>query len=209
MMPWTLSWHLLFRSVRFLVHLLRWRFPPVDRTQPSSTIAPSQFTQNHGVNRRRGLEFNEVDRQPPRLGYAQRSAIDERASVTEAYLIKPAVAAPIVATAILVLLAFTGSIWWLIGVPFAIIGTICGQPNLNLADGCLAWMMAGLGLLVAAFHRDIGVVIATSSVCGLLLGAFEKTLRAVPYDDGMLQSSKHVDESQDECVPDENEGRTM
>ena len=100
--------------------------------------------------------------------------------MTQAYLIKPAVVAPIVATATLTTLSFIWTLWWLIGIPFAIVGTACGQPNLNLADGCLAWSAVGIGLLLALFHRDIGFTIAASSFCGLLLGALEKTLRAVP-----------------------------
>ncbi len=95
----------------------------------------------------------------------------------QVYLIKPSVVAPIVAIAVIIMLAFSWSVWVLVGIPFAVLGTICGQPNLNLADGCLALIAIGIGLLIAAFHREIGFAIAASSFAGILGGAVEKTIR--------------------------------
>lgn len=109
--------------------------------------------------------------------------------MTQAYLIKPAVVAPIIAITVIVGLAFTWSLWALIGIPFAILGTICGQPNLNLADGCLALIAVGVGLMTAIFHREIGFAIAGSSFGGMLAAAAEKTIRMVPYEDELAPSS--------------------
>lgn len=100
--------------------------------------------------------------------------------MAQAYLIRPSVIAPLVTSATLGVFAFTWSVWWLVGIPFAILGTICGQPNLNLADGCLAWFAGLAGVVITAFHRDCGTAIAVSSIGGLILGAIEKTIFAVP-----------------------------
>lgn len=109
--------------------------------------------------------------------------------MTQIYSIKPAIVAPIIAITVIVGLACTWSLWALIGIPFAILGTICGQPNLNLADGCLVVIAVGVGLLTAIFHREIGFAIAGSSFGGMLAGAAEKTIRMVPYDGELGVSS--------------------
>jgi hypothetical protein len=123
-----------------------------------------------------------------------RSAKESQSTVPRAYLIQPAVAAPIIAIAVIIWFALTWSPWALIGIPFAVLGTICGQPNLNLADGCLALAAVASGLLITTLHRDIGFVIAASSLGGMLAGAAEKTIRAVPYDVDATTSS---DEAKD------------
>jgi len=128
--------------------------------------------------------------------------------VTRAYLIKPAVVAPIVAIAMIIVLAFTWSLWALVGIPFAVLGTICGQPNLNLADGCLALIALGLGLLILTFHREIGLAIAASSFGGMLAGAAEKTIRAVPYKGDSLPSSESTRNSQTSDTISRDAGRT-
>ena len=104
-------------------------------------------------------------------------------------MIKPAVVAPIIASVVIIGFAFTWSPWALIGIPFAILGTIGGQPILNLADGCLPLIVIAIGLLTAIFHRELGLVIAASSLGGMLAGAAEKVLRMVPYDLELTASS--------------------
>ena len=116
------------------------------------------------------------------LGDGCRSATEGSNFVTRANLIKPALVAPIIAIAVIIGFAITWSLWTLVGIPFAILGTICGQPNLNFADGCLALIAIGVGLVASIFHREIGFAIAASSIGGLLAGAMEKTIRAQPYD---------------------------
>jgi hypothetical protein len=117
------------------------------------------------------------------------SATEGSNFVMRPYLIQPAVVAPIIASAVIIGFAFTWSSWALIGIPFAVLGTICGQPNLNLADGCLPLIVIAIGLLTATFHREIGMAIAASSLGGMLAGAAEKTLRMVPYDGELTASS--------------------
>ena len=115
--------------------------------------------------------------------------------MARAYLIKPAVVAPIIAIAVIIGFAFTWSLWALIGIPFAVLGTICGQPNLNLADGCLALIAVAFGMLIVTFHKEIGFAIAASSLGGMLAGAVEKRIRAVPYDGEPLPSSEAPNDS--------------
>lgn len=133
---------------------------------------------------------------PRRRGDPRRSATEGSDLVTRAYMIKPAIVAPIIAFAVIIGFAFTWSPWALIGIPFAILGTICGQPNLNLADGCLPLIVIGIGLLTATLHREIGLAIAASSFGGMLAGAAEKTIRMVPYDGELGASSKATGDPQ-------------
>lgn len=100
--------------------------------------------------------------------------------------IKPAIFAPIVLVGLLVWAAFELSPWALIGIPFAVLGTLSGQPNLNLADGCLAYIATIGGFLLISVHSEIGLTIAISSYAGLWGGAIEKRIRAVPYDPNLF-----------------------
>ena len=143
-----------------------------------------------------------------RLGYPFRSATEGSDFVHQAYVIKPALVAPIMAFAVIVGFAFTWSPWALIAIPFAILGTICGQPNLNLADGCLPLIAIGVGLLIATFHREIGFVIAASSFGGMLAGAAEKTLRRVPYDGERGTPSDVTRDPQKSDTIEKNAGKT-
>lgn len=130
------------------------------------------------------------------LGNAGRSATEGFNFVIRAYLIKPAFVAPVIASVVIIGFAFIWSPWALIGIPFAIFGTIFGQPNLNFADGCLPLIVIAIGLLTATFHREIGLVIAASSLGGMLAGATEKVLRMVPYDGELTASSDKIGDPQ-------------
>lgn len=116
----------------------------------------------------------------------------------QVYLIKRAVIAPVVLVVTIVGLALTSSFWWLVGIPFAILGTLCGQPNLNFVDGCLVWIAILLGAIIAPFHREIGGAIAISSMAGWILGAIEKNVFATPLDEEQLK--KYCDSIEDKSI---------
>lgn len=121
-------------------------------------------------------------------------------SVGESVLIKPAIVAPIVLTGLLIWAAFEMSPWALIGIPFAVLGTLCGQPNGNLGDGCLAVICGAVGLLIFTFlHQEIGMFIFASSIGGFFAGVFEKRVTAVPYDPSLTPTEEATETS----APDE------
>lgn len=100
------------------------------------------------------------------------------------YRWKPAIVAPIVVCVVLVVLAFVESPWWLLSIPFAVYASLCAQPNLNLADGCLAYIAIMIGFGIMYFHRPSGSAICLGTLAGFYLSAFEKRLTAKPvYED--------------------------
>ena len=94
-----------------------------------------------------------------------------------AYIIRPAVFAPAILSVVAIILAVQQSWWFLAGVPFIWLGSVCAQPNLNLANGCLAYAAMIVGFVVTAMFRPLGVAILAGSVSGFYVSAFEKWLR--------------------------------
>lgn len=96
------------------------------------------------------------------------------------FILRPAIYPPVLIAVIAGSLAVTSSAWWLLAIPFGILGTICGQPNLNLADGCLAVLAAFAGLALTVVHAPSGVAIACGSFGGMIMGSIEKHIFAKP-----------------------------
>ncbi len=77
---------------------------------------------------------------------------------------------------VLVLIHF--GFWWaLAAAPFILLGSWCAAPNLNLANGCLAYLAMIAGLLIAPFHPPLGIAISAGTAAGLYGGALEQNLR--------------------------------
>ena len=96
------------------------------------------------------------------------------------YKVKPALVAPIVACGVVIALALVDSPWWLLSIPFAVYASLSAQPNLNLADGCLAYLAIIIGFGIIYFHRPSGIAICFGTLEGFYLSAFEKRLTAKP-----------------------------
>ena len=103
------------------------------------------------------------------------------------YRLKPAIVAPILVCGSVIGLAFVNSPWWLLSIPFAIFASMCAQPNLNLADGCLAYLTIMIGFGITFFHHPSGVAICIGTLASFCLSAFEKQLTAKPvYGDSTI-----------------------
>lgn len=106
------------------------------------------------------------------------------------YRLKPALVAPIVVCGVVIALAFVDSPWWLLSIPFAVYASLCAQPNLNLADGCLAYIAIMIGFGIMYFHRPSGSAICFGTLASFYLSAFEKRLTAKPvYADAPLDTT--------------------
>ena len=99
------------------------------------------------------------------------------------YIVRSAIIAPTVLSAIAVIAAIRGSWWYLVALPFIWLGSVCGQPNLNLANGCLAYLSIFIGLAVTAFFRPLGIAITIGAISGLYISALEKWIRMRPAPD--------------------------
>ncbi len=105
------------------------------------------------------------------------------------YRIEPAIVAPVITCCGIIALAYIDSYWWLLAIPFAVLASFCGQPNLNLADGCLAYLSIMFGLMLTHFHRESGIAILIGTLVSFYLAAIEKRIRAKPvYIDDNIQS---------------------
>jgi len=96
------------------------------------------------------------------------------------YQVPPAVVAPAILTVVAVIFAVRESWWALAALPFIWLGSICAQPNLNLADGCLAYLAMFAGFAIAAFFQPLGFAILGGVVFGYFLSVAEKWIRMRP-----------------------------
>jgi hypothetical protein len=96
------------------------------------------------------------------------------------YIVRPAVVAPVVLAAIAIIVAVRESWWALAALPFICLGSISAQPNLNLANGCLAYLAMVAGFLVLALFRPLGFAILGGAMSGFYVSAVEKWIRMRP-----------------------------
>jgi hypothetical protein len=89
-----------------------------------------------------------------------------------------------------VVAAFLDSWWWLTALPFIYLGSICAQPNLNLADGCLAYVAMLVGFGTVLWFKPLGLAIAAGAMAGFYLSAIEKRVRMRPVPDADLSSTR-------------------
>ena len=99
------------------------------------------------------------------------------------YIVRRAVFAPAILSVIAIVAAFQGSWWFLVSLPFIWLGSVCAQPNLNLANGCLAYLAIIVGFAVTAFFRPLGFAILAGTMSGFYISAIEKRIRMRPAPD--------------------------
>jgi hypothetical protein len=99
------------------------------------------------------------------------------------YIIRPAIFAPSILSVIAVCVAVQQSWWYLASLPFIWLGSVCAQPNLNLANGCLAYLAMIVGFVVAALFQPLGLAIIAGAMSGFYVSAIEKRIRARPAPD--------------------------
>jgi hypothetical protein len=98
------------------------------------------------------------------------------------YIVRPAVFAPLILSAVAAGVAIQWSWWFLVALPFIWLGSICASPNLNGADGCFAYVAMFVGFAVLPFFRPLGEPVITGTALGFYVSAIEKwaRMRAVP-----------------------------
>ncbi len=96
------------------------------------------------------------------------------------YMIRPAIFAPSILSIVTVVAAFQVSWWSLAALPFIWLGSVCAQPNLNLANGCLAYLTMLIGFALTGLYRPLGLAILGGAMSGFYVSAIEKRIRACP-----------------------------
>lgn len=99
------------------------------------------------------------------------------------YIVRPAVFAPAILSVIAVVAAIQESWWFLAALPFIWLGSVCAQPNLNFANGCLAYLAMIVGFAVTMFFKPLGFAIVAGAVSGFYVSAVEKRIRMRPAPD--------------------------
>jgi hypothetical protein len=97
-----------------------------------------------------------------------------------AYRVFPAKYAPLTLTVLACIAAFEINPWALLSIPFIWLCSLCAQPNLNLADGCLAYLAASVGGIIFLVHLPVGLAITVGVVSSYLSSTVEKHLRMRP-----------------------------
>lgn len=93
------------------------------------------------------------------------------------HTVRPAVFAPVFLSLAAIGAAAWQSWWLLAALPFIWLGSVCAQPNLNLADGCQAYLAVIAGVLICVWFKWPGMAVWVGTMSGYLLSAVEKRLR--------------------------------
>jgi len=88
-----------------------------------------------------------------------------------------------------VILGVRDSRWYFVALPFIWLGSICAQPNMNLVQGCLAYLAMVVGWAILTVFKPLGIAILGGATFGFYLSAIEKRLRARPVPENGLPSA--------------------
>ncbi|WP_265594400.1 hypothetical protein [Haloferula sp. BvORR071] len=78
-------------------------------------------------------------------------------------------------------IGFAGSAWCFLAIPFVALGWLCAVPNLNLANGLLAYLSMIVGFVVLQIHVPSGTAIAVGAAAGFYFSALEMRVMAKPF----------------------------
>jgi hypothetical protein len=108
--------------------------------------------------------------------------------IERVYRVRPAVIAPAVLAVAAIVFAVRQSWWALVALPFIYLGSICAQPNLNLANGCLAYLAMLIGFGITALFPPLGFAILGGAMSGFYASALEKWIRMRPVPEAELSA---------------------
>lgn len=97
--------------------------------------------------------------------------------------LKPAIAAPVLVSIAAVAFAALQTPWWLLALPFVLLASACAAPNLNLANGCAAYVSMAIGGALSLIHEPSGRAIWAGTLASFLGSALEKLLTAEVVED--------------------------
>ena len=100
--------------------------------------------------------------------------------VPQLYIVPSAVYSLSILGTIAIGLAIGLTWWWLAALPFIYLGEVCAAPNMNMADGFLAWLALFIGLIVLTFCLPLGMAICTGTMLSYVTSVCEKTMRMRP-----------------------------
>ena len=84
-----------------------------------------------------------------------------------AYIVRPAIFAPSLLSLTAIAMCFRESLWCLASLPFIWLSSVCAQPNLNLVNGCLAYVSIIVGYGLMLVYTPLGYPILAGAILGL------------------------------------------
>lgn len=89
-------------------------------------------------------------------------------------------------------LAFTSSLWWLLSIPFVVIGALFTAPNLNFVNGFFSYVSIVLGSILTIFYFPVGIAVLLGIVFSFFGSAIEMLIFSQPVspeDKGQYRSN--------------------
>ncbi len=100
------------------------------------------------------------------------------------FVVPRVIYAPVILSCVVLALTLLDSAWMLDALPFVWLGASGAAPNLNLANGCMAYlaMIAGCMILIFHAHECLGILILVGAASGYYTGVLEQRIRMRPFD---------------------------
>ena len=80
-----------------------------------------------------------------------------------------------------VVLGIVVSPWWLLSIPFVVIGALFTAPNLNLINGMPSYLSMLAGFILMRFHEPSGLAVLAGAMASFYGCALEMRIFAKPY----------------------------
>jgi hypothetical protein len=80
-----------------------------------------------------------------------------------------------------VVLGIVVSPWWLLSIPFVVIGALFTAPNLNLVNGMPSYLSMVAGFILMRFHQPSGLAVLAGVMASFYGSALEMRIFAKPY----------------------------
>ena len=114
-------------------------------------------------------------------------------------MVRSALLVPVLLVITAICMGCAISSWLFLAIPFVGIGWICAAPNLNCANGMLAYLAIIGGFILLGFHQPSGAAVVAGAMAGLYLSALEMRLTAKPYKPESFASTTNKDQTNKSC----------
>lgn len=102
-------------------------------------------------------------------------------STEKIILVRRARFAPLAPCLAAIVFGIASSPWWLLSIPFVLLGTIFTAPNLNLINGMPSYLAMAVGLILMRYHYASGLAVVGGTAAGFYISALEMRIFARPY----------------------------
>src|ERR1039457_6214525 len=101
-------------------------------------------------------------------------------STEQAMMVRRARYVPVCLLGTAVVLSFALSPWWLLSIPFVLVGAMFTAPNLNLINGLPSYLCIFAGFILMRFHGPSGMAVLAGAAASFYGSALEMRVFAKP-----------------------------